>query len=80
MEKYGNDPSQGLYYSAISLCPLDVFIDDQFQDFIQRYTLCEKLNIKPFRGVYDDQPAIWVDFCMLMMEELPKCQKEYNRK
>ncbi len=81
MEKYGDDPSQGLYFSAMLTCPLDVFVDAQIQDFIQRFNFCEKFKgVSPFQGCYDDQPAIWVDFCMLMMEELPKCQKEYNRK
>lgn len=79
VENYGNNPSQGLYYSAMLVCPLDLFVDAKIQDFIQRFNFCEKFKTDPFPGCYDDQPAVWVDFCNLMMEELPKCQKEYNK-
>jgi hypothetical protein len=79
LEKYGNDSSQGLYYSTLTVCPIDVFYDDQIQDFIKRHLFCEKFNVQPFPGFYDDQPGIWLDFVSLMLEEIPKCEKERNR-
>ena len=80
MEKWGDDPSQGLYYSVLGLCPLDLLCEEQIQKFIERYIYCERFKCEPFKGDYDDQPAIWVDFCGIMSNEIMKCQDEQQRK
>ena len=40
---------------------------------IGRFEYCKKLEVPPFKGAYDDQPAYWVDFCNIIQSELIKC-------
>ena len=36
-------------------------IERAFQDVIKRRYYCDKFNVPPFKGAYDDQPEWWID-------------------
>lgn len=78
--EFGNDPSQGLYYSTLSVCPINLFHDPKIQYWIDKFFVCRELGVKAFDCAYDDQPAYWIDFCMIMLQELKECEKERIRK
>lgn len=80
-KEYGNDSSQGLYYSCMLEFPLNLIWDRQIQSWIERYVFCEKFNVAPYKADgYDELPAVWVDFCKMMLNELAECEKEQMRK
>lgn len=80
-DKYEQDSSQGLYYSTLLECSLNLIWDKKISEWINRYSFCNKFNVQPF-GVssYDELPCLWIDFCMIMMNELAECEKEQMRK
>ena len=39
----------------------NVVFDKDIQKDIQRYIYCTNNNVPPYKGSYDEQPAIWVD-------------------
>jgi hypothetical protein len=79
IKEHGKDPSQGLYFSVLGLCPLNLLYDQEIQDHIARYLYCEKFHSQAYPGSYEDLPAFWVDFCNVMAVELVKCAEEKLR-
>jgi len=60
--------------------PLNLIYDKQIDEWIERYTYCEKFNVRPFAADnYDSLPALWVDFSKIVMKELALCDKEAAR-
>ena len=43
---------------------------------IERYTYCEKFNIPPYEGSYDNQPAKWVRRAFAIRKALAKKEKK----
>lgn len=78
-DNYGGQVSQALYYDTLLTIPIDVIADEVIQQNIERFTICKELAIQPYRENYDDQPAQWIDFCLLMIDELRKCEEERIR-
>ena len=80
-DKYGHEPSQSLFYSALyEFCAAELIWDSEIQSWIDKYYLCREFSIPAFPGAFDDYPAYWVDFMKIMASELNKCMEEQRRK
>ena len=56
-------------------CP-SKFMDISLNADIERYVYCEKFNIPPFEGSYDNQPARWVRRAFAIRTALAKKEKK----
>ena len=56
-------------------CP-SKFMDISLNADIERYVYCEKFNIPPFEGDYDNQPAKWVRRAFAIRKALAKKEKK----
>ena len=56
-------------------CP-SKFMDISLHTDIERYTYCEKFNIPPYEGSYDNQPAKWVRRAFAIRTALAKKEKK----
>ena len=56
-------------------CP-NKFMDTTLNTDIERYTYCEKFNIPPYEGSYDNQPAKWVRRAFAIRKALAKKEKK----
>ena len=52
------------------------FTDYSVQADIERYVYCEKFNIPPYKGGYNDQPAKWVRRAFAIKAALAKKEKK----
>ena len=52
------------------------FMDTSLNTDIERYTYCEKFNIPPYEGSYDNQPAKWVRRAFAIREAFAKKEKK----
>ena len=52
------------------------FMDISLYTDIERYTYCEKFNIPPYEGSYDNQPAKWVRRAFAIRKALAKKEKK----
>ena len=52
------------------------FMDTSLNTDIERYTYCEKFNIPPYEGSYDNQPAKWVRRAFAIRKALAKKEKK----
>jgi len=52
------------------------FMDISLHKDIERYTYCEKFNIPPYEGSYDNQPAKWVRRAFAIRTALAKKEKK----
>ena len=50
-----------LHTHAKRISCINMLYDRESQEIIQRYLYCQRYNIQPFPGAYDDQPAWWMD-------------------
>ena len=57
---------------------VDLIIDEtvQVNEDIERYTYCEKFNIPPYEGCYDNQPAKWVRRAFAIRKAFAKKEKK----
>ena len=56
-------------------CP-NQFMDISLHTDIERYTFCEKFNIPPYEGSYDNQPAKWVRRAFAIRTAFAKKEKK----
>ena len=56
-------------------CP-SKFMDISLHTDIERYTYCEKFNIPPYEGSYDNQPAKWVRRAFAIRAAFAKKEKK----
>ena len=56
-------------------CP-NQFMDSGLNSDIERYTYCEKFNIPPYKGSYDNQPAKWVRRAFAIRKAFAKKEKK----
>ena len=49
--------------------------DKGIQRDIQRYLYCNEVNIPPYEGAYDKQPALWVDRYFIIKKSFAKREK-----
>ena len=52
------------------------FMDISLYTDIERYTYCEKFNIPPYEGSYDNQPAKWVRRAFAIRTAFAKKEKK----
>ena len=52
------------------------FMDTTLNADIERYVFCEKFNIPPYEGSYDNQPAKWVRRAFAIRKALAKKEKK----
>ena len=52
------------------------FMDISLHTDIERYTYCEKFNIPPYEGSYDNQPAKWVRRAFAIRTAFAKKEKK----
>ena len=52
------------------------FMDTSLNTDIERYTYCEKFNIPPYEGSYDNQPAKWVRRAFAIRTAFAKKEKK----
>tara|TARA_R100001463_G_C3514776_1_gene220288 strand:- start:73 stop:381 length:309 start_codon:yes stop_codon:yes gene_type:complete len=52
------------------------FMDMSLNSDIERYTYCEKFNIPPYEGSYDNQPAKWVRRAFAIRTAFAKKEKK----
>ena len=50
----------------------NIIFDKDIQKDIQRYVYCTDNNVPPYKGAYDDQPALWVDRYFLIKKAFAK--------
>ena len=60
---------------AFFACP-NQFMDSTSNTDIERYVYCEKFNIPPYEGSYDNQPAKWVRRAFAIRSALAKKEKK----
>ena len=50
-------------------------LDKKIQKDIQRYLYCTETNVPPYKGDYNNQPALWVEKFFIIKEALAKYEK-----
>ena len=55
-------------------CP-NVFRDIKIYRDIEKYLYCEKFNVPPYKGSYDEQPAMWVRKSFAIKSAIAKKEK-----
>ena len=50
-------------------------IDMDIQKDIQRYLYCNETNVPPYKGSYDEQPALWVETYFIIKKALAQKEK-----
>ena len=54
---------------------MNIFIDNSIQKDIKRYVYCKDLGVSPYKGSFDEHPAIWVDKYFLIKKAFAKMEK-----
>ena len=76
-EKTGNNFDIG--NSLINQIPFfacnNIFFDHNIQKDIEKYLYCEKFNVPPYKGAYEDQPAMWVRKTFAIKSAIAKKEK-----
>ena len=54
--------------------------DKVIQKDIQRYLYCEKFNVPPYKGGYNNQPCLWVEKAFLIRKYLAKLESREIKK
>ena len=50
-----------LYYPyLLHICHPSLLVEDELMGLIKRKNYCEKFNVAPYPGTYDDQPEWWL--------------------
>ena len=54
----------------------NVIFDKELQKDIQRYVYCRESGVPPYKGSYNEQPAIWVEKFFIIKNTFAKKEKE----
>ena len=70
--------------SVISQMPFfacrNILFDKDIQKDVQRYLYCEKFNVPPYEGGYNNQPCLWVEKAFLIRKYLAKLESREIKK
>ena len=55
---------------------INYFIDKDIQKDIKRYVYCKDLGVSPYKGSFNEHPAIWVDKYFLIKRAFAKLEKK----
>jgi len=53
----------------------NIFIDKGIQRDIKRYVYCKDLGVSPYKGSFNEHPAIWIDKYFLIKQSFAKVEK-----
>ena len=70
------DVSESLVAQIPFFACTNSFMDINLNENIERYTYCEKFNIPPYKGCYDNQPAKWVRRAFAIRKAFAKKEKK----
>ena len=54
----------------------NVIFDKELQKDIQRYVYCKESGVPPYKGSYNEQPAVWVEKFFIIKNTFAKKEKE----
>lgn len=54
----------------------NMFFDATINKDIEKYLYCEKFNVPPYEGVYEEQPALWVKKTFAIKAAIAKKEKK----
>ena len=54
----------------------NIFFDRQINQDIEKYLYCEKFNVPPFKGSFEEQPAMWVKRTFAIKTAIAKKEKK----
>ena len=70
--------------SVVSQMPFfacrNILFDKDIQKDVQRYLYCEKFNVPPYEGGYNNQPCLWVEKAFLIRKYLAKLESREIKK
>ena len=70
--------------SVVSQMPFfacrNILFDKDIQKDVQRYLYCEKFNVPPHEGGYNNQPCLWVEKAFLIRKYLAKLESREIKK
>ena len=69
------DVVQSVYAQLPFFTCVNMVIDADIQKDIQRYLYCNETNVPPYKGSYDEQPALWVETYFIIKKALAKKEK-----
>ena len=74
------DVAQSIYSQLPFFCCRNIIFDKDIQKDIQRYIYCKDNNVPPYKGDYNEQPALWVDRYFIIKSAFAKKEKQiFNR-
>lgn len=81
IKNFGDESSPTMYSSVLMTCPITFFYNKKVQEYYERYLLSEKCKVKPFKNAdsYDELPALYVDFCTIMSNEIELFKAEIRK-
>lgn len=53
----------------------NIFLDRKIQKDIKMYVYCKDLGINPYKGSFNDQPALWIDKYFIMKNAFAKLER-----
>ena len=58
----------------------NMLANSEIQKDIQRYMYCEKFNVPPYSGSFNEQPCLWVEKAFIIRKYLAKLEsKQINK-
>ena len=54
----------------------NIIFDKQLQKDIQRYVYCNESGVPPYKGSYNEQPAMWIEKFFIIKNTFAKKEKE----
>ncbi len=79
-----NDKSFDISESVVSQMSFfacrNILFDKDIQKDVQRYLYCEKFNVPPYEGGYNNQPCLWVEKAFLIRKYLAKLESREIKK
>lgn len=58
----------------------NILFDKNSEKDVQRYLYCEKFNIPPYKGAYNEQPYLWIQKAFLIRKHLAKVESNQIKK
>ena len=74
------DISESVFSQMPFFACRNILFDKDIQSDIQRYLYCEKFNVPPYDGDYNNQPCLWVEKTFLIRKYLAKLESREIKK
>ena len=66
------DLAESIYAQLPFFACRNILYEKEIQKDIQRYMYCTESNVPPYKGSYNDQPAIWIDTYFIIKKAFAK--------